>query len=131
MAELIDVANAMFTNKRNWTNITDEDKEKFFFIFNRYFSKKYPDMSQLLNLKVIDKVSALNLWYGFMLDKPFPKWFWSKSEKGEKLEVSEKDYKLILRKLKVKPSDLDYLIEKHFDFLKEELKYFKDIEKGN
>ena len=131
MAELIDVANAMFTNKRNWTNITDEDKEKFFFIFNRYFSKKYPDMSQLLNLKVIDKVSALNLWYGFMLDKPFPKWFWSKSEKGEKLEVSEKDYKLILRKLKVKPSDLDYLIEKHFDFIKEELKYFKDIEKGN
>ena len=88
-------------------------------------------MSQLLNLKVIDKVSALNLWYGFMLDKPFPKWFWSKSEKGEKLEVSEKDYKLILRKLKVKPSDLDYLIEKHFDFIKEELKYFKDIEKGN
>jgi hypothetical protein len=131
MAELIDVANAMFTNKRNWTNITDEDKEKFFFIFNRYFSKKYPDMSQLLNLKLIDKVSALNLWYGFMLDKPFPKWFWSKSEKGEKLEVSEKDYKLILRKLKVKPSDLDYLIEKHFDFIKEELKYFKDIEKGN
>ena len=131
MAELIDVANAMFTNKRNWANITDEDKEKFFFIFNRYFSKKYPDMSQLLNLKVIDKVSALNLWYGFMLDKPFPKWFWSKSEKVEKLEVSEKDYKLILRKLKVKPSDLDYLIEKHFDFIKEELKYFKDIEKGN
>ena len=26
MAELIDVANAMFTNKRNWVNISDEDK---------------------------------------------------------------------------------------------------------
>jgi hypothetical protein len=131
MAELIDVANAMFTNKRNWVNITDEDKEKFFFIFNRYFSKKYPDKAQLLNLKLIDKVSALNLWYGFMLDKPFPKWFWSKSDKSDKLEVSEKDYKILLKKLKVKPSDLDYLIEKHFDFIKEELKYFKDIEKGN
>ena len=30
MAELIDVANAMFTNKRNWVNISDEDKEKAF-----------------------------------------------------------------------------------------------------
>ena len=29
MAELIDVANAMFTNKRNWVNISDEDKEKY------------------------------------------------------------------------------------------------------
>jgi hypothetical protein len=56
MAELIDVANAMFTNKTNWVNISDEDKEKFFFIFNRYFAKKYPEKSQLLNLKVIDKV---------------------------------------------------------------------------
>ena len=27
MAELIDVANALFTNKNNWKNISDEDKE--------------------------------------------------------------------------------------------------------
>ena len=49
-----------------------------------FLDKKYPENSQLLNLKVIDKVSSLNLWYNFMLDKPFPKWFWSKSEKSEK-----------------------------------------------
>ena len=57
MAELIDVANAMFTNKRNWVNISDEDKERNFFIFNRYFAKKYPEKSQLLNLKVIDQLN--------------------------------------------------------------------------
>ena len=34
MAELIDVANAMFRYKEKWKDITDEDKEKFFFIFN-------------------------------------------------------------------------------------------------
>lgn len=131
MAELIDVAKAIFTNKNNWKNISDEDKERFFFIFNRYFSKKYPEKSQLLNLKVIDKVSALDLWYYFMLNKPYPNWFWSKSEKGVKSDISEKEYKLLLLNLKIKDIDLDYLIEHHIEFIKEELKYYKDLDKNN
>jgi hypothetical protein len=131
MAELIDVAKAIFTNKNNWKNISDEDKERFFFIFNRYFSKKYPEKSQLLNLKVIDKVSALDLWYHFMLNKPYPNWFWSKSEKGVKSDISEKEYKLLLLNLKIKDIDLDYLIEHNIEFIKEELKYYKDLDKNN
>lgn len=131
MAELIDVAKAIFTNKNNWKNISDEDKERFFFIFNRYFAKKYPEKSQLLNLKVIDKVSALDLWYHFMLNKPYPNWFWSKSEKAEKSDISEKEYKLLLLNLKIKDIDLDYLIQHHIDFIKEELKYYKDLDKNN
>jgi hypothetical protein len=129
MAEIIDVANAIFTKKSEWKNITDEDKEKFFFVFNRYFAKKYPEKAQLLNLKNIDKVSAFDLWYQFMLDKPYPKWFWSKSEKSEKSDISEKDYKLLLQKLNIKDTDLDFLIKNHFGFIKDELKYFKDLEK--
>lgn len=126
---ILAISNCIFNNRENWKFVTDEQKIKWFFIFNRYFAKKYPEKSQLLNLKVIDKVSSLNLWYNFMLDKPFPKWFWSKSEKLEKSEVNDKDYKLLLEKLKVKSNDLDYLIDKHMDFIKEELKYFKEIEK--
>ena len=131
MAELIDVAKAIFTNKNNWKNISDEDKERFFFIFNRYFAKKYPEKSQLLNLKIIDKVSALDLWYHFMLNKPYPNLFWSKSEKAEKSDISEKEYKLLLLNLKIKDIDLDYLIEHHIEFIKEELKYYKDLDKNN
>ena len=81
MAELIDVANAMFRSKKDWVNIKDEDKEKFFFIFNRYFSKMYPEKSQLLNLKNINKVSSMDIWFHFMKDKPYPGWFWSKGNK--------------------------------------------------
>jgi hypothetical protein len=66
-----------------------------------------------------------------MLKQPYPNWFWSKSEKGEKSEIIDKDYKLLLQKLKIKDIDLDYLIEHHIDFIKEELKYYKQIEKGN
>lgn len=129
MAELIDIFNAMFKSKREWKNISDLDKEKNFFIFNRYFSKRYPEKAQLLNLKTIDKVSALDLWYNFMLDKPYPNWFWSKSEKAEKPEVSEKDFKMLLLKLRIKKEDLEYLIDNHFEFVKDELKYFKSLEK--
>lgn len=130
MAELIDVANAMF-RKADWSKINDFDKERFFFIFNRYFAKKYPERSQLLNLKIIDKVSSLDLWYHFMKDKPYPNWFWSKSDKVEKSDIPEKDYKLLLMKLKIKDIDLDYLINKNPDFIKEELKYYKDLDKNN
>lgn len=129
MAELIDVANAMFKNKSDWSKITDEDKEKFFFIFNRYFSKMYPEKSQLLNLKNINKVTSMDLWYYFMLKKPYPKWFWSKSESKEKAEISDKDFRLLLEKLKIKPMDLEYLIQNHLDFVKEELKFYKNLEK--
>jgi hypothetical protein len=128
MAELIDVANAMFRNKTEWVKITDDDKEKNFFIFNRYFCKKYPDKAQLLNLKNIDKVSSMNLWYYFMLNKSYPNWFWSKSEK-EKPILPPKDIKLLLRKLKIKDIDLYYLIDNHLEFIEEELKYYKSLEK--
>lgn len=130
MAELIDIANALFTNKEDWKKITESDKEKFFFIFNRYFSKKYPDKAQLLNHKNIDKVTSFDLWFYFMIDKPYPKWFWSKGEKEQKREISESDYKSLLYHLKVKDLDLDYLVQQHPEFIAEELKYLKDLKKN-
>jgi hypothetical protein len=126
MAELIDVFKAMM-RRGSWDKITVEEKEKNFFIFNRYFSKVYPEQAQLLNLKNIDKVVGMELWYQFMKTEPYPDWFWSKSEKSDKPILAPKDYKMLLISLKVKPDDLDYLIEKHFDFVKEELSYLKKV----
>jgi hypothetical protein len=127
MAELIDVFNAMLKNKKDWVNITDDDKIKYSFIFTRYFSKRYVEKAYLMNIKDIDKVLVMDLWYKFMLKEPFPRWFWSKSEKSDKPVLAPKDYKMLLISLKVKPDDLDYLIEKHFDFVKEELGYLKKV----
>ena len=127
MANLKLVADAMFSNKVKWEDISDEEKELCFFIFNRYFSKRFLEKSQLLNLKTIDKVTSMDLWYSFMKGKPYPNWFWSKIEKVEKSEISNIDYKLLLQKLKIKDLDLDYLIEHHIDFIKEELVYIKKL----
>ena len=125
---LLAVTNAMFKDKKNWNWVSDNQKNDFFFIINRLLAKRFSEKAQLLNLKSIDKVSGLDLWYHFMKDKPYPSWIWSKSEK-EKGPVADSDYKLLLSKLKIKDIDLDYLIENNFDFIKEELNYFKKLEK--
>jgi hypothetical protein len=127
MANLKLISDAMFTNKVNWKDVPDDEKESCFFIINRMFSKKYPEKSQLLNLKTIDKVTSMDLWYSFMKGKPYPNWFWSKIEKVEKSKIPNIDYKLLLQKLKIKDIDLDYLIEHHIDFIKEELVYIKKL----
>ena len=129
MAELIDVFNAMLKNKKDWVKITSDDKEKFSFIFNRYFSKRYTEKASLMNLKGIDKVLVMDLWYNFMLTQPFPKWFWSKSEKVDKPKITEKEFKMLTIKLKVKADDINYLIDKHPEFIKDELDYYKKLEK--
>lgn len=129
MAEIIDVANAIF-GKSDWSKIKDEEKEKWFFIFNRYFSKKYPKEAQLLNIKTIDKVTGMNLIFHFMKDKPYPTWFWSKGEKSDKKsEISESDFNLLLVYLKLKREDIEYLIQNFPDLLKSELKNIKDFQK--
>jgi len=126
---LTSIFNAMFKNRNNWKWVTEKQKETYFFIINRYLSKKYPDKAQLLNLKSIDKVVSIDLWFHFMLDKPYPSWFWSKSDKIEKSEFSDKDYKILLKGLRIKDIDLDYLIDNNIDFIKEELNYLKKLEK--
>jgi len=126
MAELIDVANAMFRFRDKWSKITIEEKEKFFFIFNRYFSKKYTTKAYLLNMKNIDKSTSMDLWYHYMSDKGYPSWFWSKSPKINE-GFDDKDYKLLLEKLSLnKNEDLDYLIINYPDLIKEELKFYKN-----
>ena len=127
MAELIDVANALFKDKKNWVNISEEDKNKYFFIFNRYFSKKYTTKSQLLNMKSVEKSTALDLWFYFFKDKSYPQWFWSKSSKSETGEIDQKDFLLLMDKLNLnKSEDLVYLIENYPDLIKEELKFYKN-----
>ena len=125
---LLEISNAIFLKKENWKFVTDEQKVKWFFIFNRYFSKRYPELSQLLNLKSVDKVAAMDLWYTFMSKKPYPKWFWSKSESLEKPKITKKDLELLIKKLELKESDINYLVDNHSDFIKEEIKYWNSIE---
>lgn len=125
MAELIDVVNCLFKNRQDWKNISSEDKEKNFFIINRFLSKKYPTKCQFLNIKSVDKSTCLDLWFHFLSSEQYPTWFWSKSTK-EKDQIERKDFLLLMDKLQLnKEEDLKYLIENHNQIITEELKFYK------
>jgi hypothetical protein len=128
--DLFSVSKCFFNNKNNYKYLTKEHKEKYFFIFNRYLSKNYPEKAFLLNLKNIDKETSFDLWFNFMKTEPYPDWFWSKSTKDKK-EYTDKEYNLLMKMLEIKKSDLDFLVKYKNDFVQEELNYFKKIEKGN
>lgn len=123
---LLAISNVIFKDKDKWKYVTDNQKEEFFFIFNRFFCKKYPSRSQLLNNKTIDKVTAFNLWFYFNIDKPYPKWFWSKSTKSKISDIDEKDFDLLMKKLNLnKPDDLNYILNNYSELIEEELKFYK------
>ena len=44
-------------------------------------------------------------------------------------EIPEKDFKLLMLRLKLKDSDITYLVNNFPDFIKEELKYYKQLDK--
>jgi hypothetical protein len=125
---LLSITNAMFKDKQNWKCVSDDQKEEFFFIINRLLSKRFNEKAQLLNHKNINKVVGLDLWFQFLKESPYPSWIWSKSEKVTQ-HISEQDSMLLLKHLQIKDSDLDYLIQNHQDFINEELKYYKKLEK--
>jgi len=125
---ILAVSNCIFRTPAHWIYVTDEMKKKYFFIFNRYMSKKYPEQAQLLNDKLLDEIAGMNLIYAFLSKKPYPKWFWSKSEKkAEKALFSAKDLVSLQQKFELKDAELDLLITYHLDEIKEELKYMKSL----
>jgi len=127
---LLAISKCMFQERNNWKFVTDEQKEKWFFIINRNMSKKYPHLTQLLNDKNCDKVASMDLWYYFMEGKPYPKWFWSKSEKTKlDSEFNEKEINSLMIKFDIKREELDLLIKYNLTDVKEELKYIKDGDK--
>jgi len=128
---ILAISNEMFKNKADWTKVTKDQKEQFFFIFNRYFSKMYPTKAQQLNNKLIDKSTGMDLWFEFMKTKPYPQWFWGKksSDSKSKEEFSDKEIDLLSKSFDLKNEEIDFLIKHHKDEIIEELKYLKSLNK--
>lgn len=128
---ILAISNVIFRDRSKWKFVTTEQKEQFAFIFNRFFSKRFPKHAICLNLKEQDKSVIMDMWFYHMEGKPYPNWFWSKSPKFSKTDLDEKDFKLLMSKLGInKEDDLVYLIEHYPEVIDEELKFYKKKEKN-
>jgi hypothetical protein len=84
----------IFQNKREWSTIQNKDKEFIFFIFNRYMAKNYPKQANSFNIKGIDKITAMDVWFQFLRNQVrTPQWFWKGSTK--KKEPTIKGWQII------------------------------------
>jgi len=123
---LLAISKAMLVDRDDWQYVSDEQKSTFFFITSRYLSKIYPKESKLLNSKLIDKATGMDIWFHFLKDKPYPKLMWSKSEKEKSEDIPEKDFELLYEKLGLnKKEDLNFLINRFPEYIEEELDYYK------
>lgn len=126
MAIILDVANWLFRTKK--VELTDEDKVKFGWIFNRFLAKRYPLQAAKLNHKNQNPIITLDLWRAFLEGQPYGNWIWDKTTKiKENLKKDEVEY--LCRVWDLNPRDIKFLEERFPDEIDEELKYWKKQQK--
>lgn len=116
---ILAITNCLFKDKHNWQFVSPEQKEQFFFPINRLLSRRYPQLAHLLNNKFSDKASALDCWFYFMMDKPYPSWMWKKNQKQQKEQVFQE----VAREHDINAKDLPLLKVLAHEQLIEEEKY--------
>lgn len=126
MANITDVANWLYRTKS--INITDDDKLKFGWIFNRLLSKKYPDKSCFLNHKKQDLSVILDIWREYLKNESYPNWLWSKGEK-EKENLSKDEVFYLCRVWDLNPRDIKFLEDRFPKEIEEEIVYFRKQQK--
>jgi len=123
-----EIIDCIFHNKKRYWEVTDDDKEKNFFIINQKFSRRYPKIGQMFNDKNIDKPSSLDRWFFFFENQySIPQWYWGKrGNKGKKEKIY--GYELIERE-NLKEDDIIFLNRNFKDELNKEVRKIKRYEK--
>lgn len=138
-ADLKQVTEYVFgKDQKLYDSLSDEDKEKNFFIFNRMCSRLYPEIANAMNKKNIDKPAALDFWRNFFFSRTRPpRGFWGRKKKSKfKSEVPESRLKILRQMNKElwnnKLTEDDYRMLWHLDKeeVKLETKLYKESREG-
>ena len=122
------LVDTIFYNKRNWNEISDNDKDSLFFIFNRYMGKKYPKQAQFFNTKNIDKAASMDIWFAYLKNEVrVPKWFWLGPTKKKSPVI--KDWQIVQDFWELSLTDIHLLCELFPDDFKQEIKRIDKINK--
>ncbi len=92
MIDLFPYLNSLFSNNKNWSEISDNDKSRNFFMMQRMLAKKFPIQVHHLSHLKIDAPSVSNYWHEILIksNNSVPGWIYSKNIKSEQ----KKDVKL-------------------------------------
>jgi len=136
MYEMKHVVDFILKDKSNFKNLSDEDKEKFFFIVNRKFARKYPKHAEFFNVKGIDKASAIDIWYSFFIKERttnIPDWYWFKQapSKKQKSSLKSDEIEYIMDIYDITEDDVYYIEKNNPDDLKLEILKYKKFNKKN
>lgn len=84
MIQLFDYTKLMFTaNEKRWKELKDTDKNRNFFMMNRFLSIKYPVQVSLLSHFRINSAAVSDYWHSVLtkLYKTQPSWIFAKTKK--------------------------------------------------
>lgn len=130
---MIQVGDYLFKQKNKYDELTNEDKETFFFIMNRKFARQYPKHAQFFNNKIVDKASAMDIWYQFFIKKRInyiPQWYWFKMTKKTDKSILKKEQADFFKEFyDIRNEDLAFIEEHYIEELKLEVKKFKKFNK--
>lgn len=131
--DFISLGNIIFKDKDKYQFITNEDKEKNFFILNRKFAYKDIKKAQFFNNKNIDKSSSLDIWFSlFNNTTNIPSWYWqTKANKTTKAKPKFKKDEVddIIERYDLSDKDIDFLILYYEEEMKETIKRLKKFQK--
>lgn len=135
--ELFDVVNAVFS-KTEWKKVSRTDKDKFFFMVNRFMSIGLPKQASMFNLKHIPKEHVLDYWNRQLskLYNGIPNWIYTKGQKSskeeaiDKMKVEPELMKFFCEKNKCSFSDFKLLLEINPKELQEELNTLNQVLKA-
>ena len=134
MYDFTHIVDFIFKKKEEYRKLSDEDKEKNFFIINRKFARGFPTHAQFFNNKSIDKSSALDVWYQFFIKKrttDIPSWYWFKqANKKEKSLITKDDVQFLMKFYDIKERDINFLLEYYPEEVLEEVKKYHKFENG-
>jgi len=127
------IGDFIFKQKDKYKDLSDEDKEKFFFIMNRKFARKFPKHAQFFNNKNMNKSSALDIWYYFFIKQrtmDVPQWYWFKmNRKKEAGPLKKEEVEFLMDFYEIKNEDVEFLIKYYPEEVNEEVKKFKKFGK--
>lgn len=85
--ELFDFMDAFFTNKQQFSRITDSAKLSHSFMLRRFLSIKFPQEIQYLN--TFDDVAVIDALHAAMCKGSKPRWIYTKSNKNKSNDLDK------------------------------------------